>query len=77
MKSTAYKILIDQKPFDHPNQFITGKQIKNYVNAPANYGAWAKIKGAKDVEIGDDEQFDLSLPGREHFFTGPKTTTEG
>ena len=73
-----YKILIDNKPFDHPSQFITGKEIKTYVNAPANFGAWLKGKGHdQDKEIGDNEQLDLSVPGREHFFTGPKTTTEG
>lgn len=78
MKPTTYKILIDNKPFDHPNQFITGKEIKNFVSAPANYGVWLKVKGSgKDKEIGDDERVDLSEPGREHFFTGPKTTTEG
>ena len=78
MKTIVYKIIIDNKPFEHPSQFITGKEIKNYVNAPANFGAWLKGKGREpDKEIGDNEQVDLSQPGREHFFTGPKTTTEG
>lgn len=73
-----HKILIDQKPFDVADQFITGLQIKQLVNAPANYGVWLKVNGpGDDLEILDNEQVDLSQPGREHFFTGSKTTTEG
>jgi len=78
MKTKTYKILIDNKPFEHPSQFITGREVKAYVNAPTNYGVWIKVKGpGKDIGVGDDEQIDLAVPGREHFFTGPKTTTEG
>lgn len=63
-----YKILIDNKPFDHPSQFITGKEIKTYVNAPANFGAWLKGKGHdQDKEIGDNEQLDLSGPWKRTF----------
>ena len=73
-----YKIIIDNKPFEHPRQFITGREVKEYVKAPSDYGVWLKVRGpGKDKEIGDNEQVDLSQPGREHFFTGPKVTTEG
>jgi len=73
-----FKILIDQKPFDVSEQFITGTKIKQLVNAPSNYGVWLKVHGpGDDIEIGDNEQVDLSEKGREHFFTGSKTTTEG
>lgn len=73
-----FKILIDQKPFDVEEQFITGAQIKAKVGVPANYGVWLKGNGPDpDKEIADHEQVDLAQPGREHFFTGAKTTIEG
>lgn len=77
-KQEKYKILVDQKPFEVDNQFITGAQIKALAGAPANYGVWLKVSGpGDDKEIADNEQVDLAQPGREHFFTGSKTTTEG
>ena len=73
-----FKILIDQKPFDVDEQFVTGVMIKSLVGVQANYGVWLKSNGpGPDKEIGDNEQIDLAQPGREHFFTGSKTTTEG
>lgn len=73
-----FKILIDQKPFDVEEQFITGTQIKALVGVPANFGVWLKGNGpTPDQEIADNEQVDLAQPGREHFFTGAKTTIEG
>lgn len=77
-KKNDFKILVDQKPFDWPEQFITGIQIKELAGTDMSYGVWLKINGpGEDAPIGDDEQFDLSQPGREHFFTGPTQTTEG
>lgn len=53
-------------------------KIKALVGAPENYGVWIKVNGPNpDKEVADNEQVDLSQPGREHFFTGAKTTTEG
>lgn len=73
-----YKILIDQKPFDVNDQFITGAQIKARAGVAANYGVWLKVNGpGDDEEILDNDEVDLGEPGREHFFTGSKTTTEG
>ena len=77
-KKSTYNILVDQKPFDWEDQFITGAQLKQLAGVDANYGVWFKVNGpGDDVEIQDNEPFDLSQPGREHFFTGSKTTTEG
>lgn len=77
-KEEKFKILVDQKPFEVEEQFITGLQIKALVNAPTNYGVWLKVNGPNpDKEIADNEQVDLQQLGREHFFTGAKTTTEG
>ncbi len=72
------KILIDQKPFEIKQQFITGAQIKALIGVPPNYGVWLKVNGPEpDKEIADNEQVDLAQPGREHFFTGAKETTAG
>lgn len=77
-KEHKYKILIDQQPKEVEGQFITGAQIKALAGVPANYGVWLKVNGpGEDEEILDNEEVDLGEPGREHFFTGSKTTTEG
>jgi len=77
-KENIFKIMVDQKPFDVENQFITGSEIKKLVGVPANYGVWLKVNGPNpDKEIADNEPVDLSQQGREHFFTGAKSTTEG
>lgn len=77
-KKEKYKILIDQKPFEVEDQFITGAQIKALVGVPTNYGVWLKVSGpGNDKEISDNETVDLAQPGREHFFTGSITTTQG
>ena len=73
-----YKILLDQTPMEINNQFITGAQLKQEAKVSADYGVWMKGQGQQqDKEIGNTESVDLSLPGREIFFTGPKDTTEG
>ena len=77
-KHHVFKIMIDQKPYDWPNQFITGAQIKQLAGVDMSYGVWLKVHGpGEDLPVGDQEQVDLSEPGREHFFTAPTQTTEG
>lgn len=77
-KKEKFKILIDQKPYDVEERFIMGTQIKALAGVPPNYGVWLKVNGPDpDKEIGDNEKVDLAQPGREHFFTGAKVTTEG
>lgn len=78
MNKQVFKIQVDQKPYDVSSQFITGKEIKQLAGVPNNYGVWLKVSGpGEDEEISDTESVDLSKPGREQFFTGSKTTTEG
>jgi hypothetical protein len=72
-----YKIFIDQKPHEWPEQFITGLQIKKLAGVDQSYGVWQQLPGPDDPEIGDNQKVDVSRPGTEHFFTGKKTTTEG
>ena len=74
----GFKIKIDNKNFEHPNQFITGSEIKTLAGVPPDYGVWLKVTGpGQDRRINDNEQVDLSKPGTDHFFTGKTTTTEG
>ena len=78
MSQDDFKIMIDNKPYDYENKLITGREIKEKGNVNSSYGVWLKVNGPdQDQEISDDESIDLSQPGRELFFTGPKTTTEG
>lgn len=76
-QKTRYRILVDQKPHDWPDQFITGREIKTLAGVDQSYGVWMQLPGPNDPEIADDEKVDLGEPGRERFFTGKKTTTEG
>jgi len=77
-KKHQYPIMIDQKPYNWSEQFITGTQIKQLAGVDMSYGVWLKVHGpGEDQPIGDQEQVDLSQPGREHFFTAPTQTTEG
>lgn len=77
MEKKSYKIRVDKQTFEVSDQYITGSELKKLVSAPSSYGVWLKVQGNKDIEIGDSEKVDLAQPGREHFFTGPKQTTEG
>lgn len=73
-----YKIIVDRKPHDWPEQFITGAQIKRLADVDqAAYDAWQDVPGPEDLLIADDRKVDLSPPRVERFFTGKKTTTEG
>lgn len=77
-KPEGYKIKINGKNFTHPNQFITGSEIKTYANVPANHAVFLKVPGpGQDEKIADNQQVDLDKPGTEHFFTTPTTMTEG
>ena len=78
MKDKVFKILVDQKPFDWAEQFITGLEIKGLVGVGSDKSVWMKVNGPNDdVPVADSQQIDLSPPGREHFFTGDAQTTEG
>lgn len=72
-----YKLIVDQKPHEWMEQFITGAQIKALAGVDQTYGVWLQVAGPNDPEVGDSERIDLSQPGVERFFTGKKTTTEG
>ena len=72
-----YRLIVDQKPHEWPEQFITGLDIKKLAGVDQSYGVWQQLPGPNDPEIGDNHRVDLSTPGEKRFFTGKKTTTEG
>lgn len=77
-KDKDFKIIVDRKPHDWPEPFITGAQIKNLAGVDqATYDAWQDVPGPEDLLIADDTKIDLRDRGMERFFTGKKTTTEG
>jgi hypothetical protein len=76
-EKARYKLIVDQRPYEWPEKFITGSQIKTLGGVDQGYGVWQQVPGPNDPEIGDDQKVDLSQPGTERFFTGKKTTTEG
>lgn len=74
----VYKLIVDQRPYDWPEQHITGAQIKKLADVNPNYGVWLKVNGpGEDKRIGDQEKVDLGHPGVEHFFTGDTHQTQG
>jgi hypothetical protein len=77
-KEQSFKIVVDRKPHDWPEPFITGAQIKRLAGVdPEAYDAWQDVPGPEDILIRDNEKADLRREGTERFFTGKKTTTEG
>ena len=73
-----FKILIDQKPFEVDNQFITGAEIRALGNIPNDYKIYLKVNGpGDDIEISNTEQVDLGEPGREHFYSAKPNTNNG
>ena len=73
-----FKIIVDRKPHDWPEPFITGAQIKRLAGVDqAAYDAWQDVPGPEDLLNADERKVDLTPPRVERFFTGKKTTTEG
>jgi len=77
-KPKSFKIIVDQKHHEWPEEFISGLQIKKLAGVdPATYDAWQDVHGPEDILLNDNDKADLRKPGVEKFFTGKKTTTEG
>lgn len=73
----TFKLIIDHRPFEWPEPYITGAQIKKLAGVDPSYGVWQELPGPEDPPVEDDQKVDLQEPGRERFFTGKKTTREG
>ena len=77
-KKETYKIIVDRRPHDWHQPFITGAEIKRLAGVDqATFDAWQDVRGPEDILVADDRKVDLREPGTEKFFTGKKTTTEG
>jgi hypothetical protein len=76
-KEKPFHILVDQRPHEWQEPFITGVQIKQLAGVDASYGVWLNLPGPEDPMIADDQAVDLRVPGVEKFFTGRRATTEG
>jgi len=74
----VYKYSIDNKPKESANQFITGAEIRQAGNVPADYSIFLKVNGPGDDElIEDNQKVDLSVPGRDHFYSSKRNTNNG
>lgn len=77
-KKETYKIIVDRRPHDWHEPFITGADIKRLAGVDqATFDAWQDVPGPEDALVADDRKVDLRERGTEKFFTGKKTTTEG
>ena len=77
-KKETYKIIVDRRPHDWHEPFVTGADIKRLAGVDqATFDAWQDVPGPEDVLVADDRKVDLRDRGTEKFFTGKKTTTEG
>jgi hypothetical protein len=64
------KLTINKEPFVWFNQFITGKQIRELGNIPADHEIFLDIKEPYvDTLVQDDTVIDLARPGKENFFS--------
>jgi hypothetical protein len=74
----AFFFEIDGRRMEWGAQLISGMTLKKLANVDvATYGVWLEVRGQEDRPIGNNELFDLSTPGIEHFFTGIVQTTAG
>ncbi|WP_421940633.1 multiubiquitin domain-containing protein [Pedobacter sp.] len=67
--SKSLPLIIEGKKFDWAKQYITGRQVRDLVNAPKEVELFLAIKKPwEDEMILDDDKVDLARPGIENFF---------
>lgn len=77
-KPIDYKIKINRQNYDWPHPTITGSQIKQLANSPADWVVNQKVSGpGEEPEIGDNQAVDLTGPGPEQFTTRAPSTEFG
>jgi hypothetical protein len=65
-----YKLLINNKPFEWPEQFIPGSEVRKLGQISEDDDLYLKVNGQEeDKLISNDTNIDLDKPGVEHFFS--------
>jgi len=68
--SNQFEIMINKKTYHCSNHLMTGTQIKQKAGVDMSYGVWLKVTGpGNDQPIGNQEEVDISRPGKNNFFT--------
>lgn len=76
--AVSFRLTIDGERIEWGAKLITGLMLKELSGVdPATYAIWQEVRGAEDVEIGDNDLVDLSEDGLERFFTVIAETTAG
>ena len=78
----TFKLIVNKKPKDCGEQFITGSQIKTLAESPAEWVVNQTVPGpGEDPEIADGQRVDLDEeappPGIKKFTTRKPTTAPG
>jgi hypothetical protein len=78
----TFKLIVNKKPKDWPEQFITGSQIKTLAESPPDWVVNQTVPGpGEDPEIADGQKVDLDEkappPGVKKFTTRKPTTAPG
>ena len=51
-----FHIIIDHKPYEWREPFITGAEIKKLAGVDPSYGVWKDVPGPKDPPIADEQR---------------------
>jgi len=70
------EITINRKKFKIDSNIITGSVIKRLAESPASHSVICSTK-QRDYTVGNNEEVDISQPGRDIFFTYNPNSTEG
>ena len=81
-KSKEYKLIVNKKEQDWPNEFITGAEVKTLAGSASDWVVNLSVPGAgEDPEIGDTQKVNLSLDaepkGVKRFTTRKPTSSPG
>ncbi|OGR19207.1 MAG: hypothetical protein A2X81_12115 [Desulfobacterales bacterium GWB2_56_26] len=73
-----HKFKIDNIGYEWPNQFITGKEVREVgPGIPESMDLFLKISGQPGKLVELDERIDLGQPGIEKFYTQESSSDAG
>lgn len=73
-----YKLKVENKEYDWPNQFISGAEVRGLgPGIPADMDLFLKEHGKVGRLISNDEKVDLSNPGIERFYAQNASSEAG